>query len=106
MDATARMARVPLAAALLCIVAGNLWADTLRGTLRSVDPRSRRVVVTDADGDDNPMAVARTARVTLNGKPATLADLRRGDRVVVAFSEDPNGNAIATAIAASRTQGG
>lgn len=103
-----RIARAagPLAFGLAALVATTCLADTLRGTLRSVEPRSRRIVVTDADGDDNHLVVARTARVSLNGRPAALSDLRRGDRVVVAFTEDPNGNAIATAVAATRAQGG
>ena len=96
----------PLVVGLLALASTTCLADTLRGTLRSVEPRTRRIVVTDADGDDNHLVVARTARVTLDGRPAALSDLRRGDRVVVAFSEDPNGNAIATAVAATRAQGG
>ncbi len=96
----------PLVVGLLALAATTCLADTLRGTLRSVDPRTRRIVVTDSDGDDNHLVVARTARVTVNGRPAVLSDLRRGDRVVVAFTEDPNGNAIATAVAATHTQGG
>ena len=86
-------------------LAAPCLAETLRGTLRSVDAQQRRIVVTDKDGDDNPLAVAATAVVTLNGKRAALADLRPGDRVVVAFSEDPNGTATATAIEASRKAG-
>ena len=100
------IARLALAALLAWVVAATSLADTLRGTVRSVDPRTRRLVVTDADGDDNHLVVARTARITIDGAVAELSDLRRGDKVVVAFTEDPNGNAIATAIAATRRQGG
>lgn len=78
-------------------------AGTLRGTLRSVDSEQRRIVVTDRDGDDSHMSVARTAAITLNGRRAALADLRAGDRVVVTFSEDPAGGATASAIEATRT---
>ncbi|HUT36567.1 MAG TPA: hypothetical protein VNE39_23970 [Planctomycetota bacterium] len=99
------MGRVmPRAAGLLgvLLVALPCLADTLRGTLRSVDAEQRRLVVTDKDGDDNPLVVARTASIVLNGKKATLEELRAGDRVVVTFSEDPGGTATATAIEALR----
>jgi len=80
-------------------------ADTLRGTLRQVAPRTRRIVVTDSDGDDNHLRVAVNARVTLNGRAAKLADLQPGDQVVVVFSEDAEGAATASAIEAKRTSG-
>ncbi|MBM4031658.1 MAG: hypothetical protein FJ291_07715 [Planctomycetes bacterium] len=95
------------AVALLCwvLLAAPCLADTLRGTLRSVDATGRRIVVTDKDGDDNPFVVAQTASISLNGKRATLGDLRRGDRVVVTFAEDPGGTATASAIEATRKPG-
>jgi hypothetical protein len=95
------------AAALLCwvLLAAPCLADTLRGTLRSVDATGRRIVVTDKDGDDNPFVVAAAASINLNGKRATLADLRRGDRVVVTFAEDPGGKATVTALEATRKPG-
>ena len=77
-------------------------AETLRGTLRSVDARAQRIIVTDAEGDDNPLAVTQATRIVLNGRPARLADLRPGDQVVVAFREDPEGRATATSIVATR----
>ena len=83
-------------AALPCL------ADTLRGTIRSVSPRERRLVVQDADGDDNHLRVARTARIVLNGKAAALDDLQPGDRVVVTFAEGSKGAATASAITARR----
>ncbi len=92
------------AAALACgvLLAAPCLADILRGTLRSVDAVQRQIVVTDKDGDDSHLSVARAATVTLNGRRAGLGELRAGDRVVVTFSEGPGGTAVASAIEASR----
>ena len=86
------------------LMAQPCLAETLRGTLRSVEAEQRRIVVVDSDGDDNHLAVSRTARVSLNGQRAQLSDLKAGDRVVVAFSEDPQGKAIASAVEATRKE--
>jgi len=86
---------------LCCLLAGQAaFADILRGALRSTDSRSRQIVVTDKDRDDNRFYVTASARITLNGRRATLAGLRAGDRVVVTFHEDARGRATATGIAA------
>ena len=98
----ARWAATCVAIGLL--LEGLALADTLRGTLRSVDARTRRIVVTDRDGDDNRLNVAPAARITLNGKEATLDSLRPGDRVIVTFQESPDGQANAVAIAATRSK--
>ena len=100
-----RGSRLTVAAAALLaglLVAVPCLADTLRGALRSVDAEQRRIVVTDKDGDDNHLAVARTASITLNGKRAGIEELRAGDRVVVTFSEGPGGAATASAVEATR----
>jgi len=97
--------RLRLGAAALAgwvLLALPCYADTLRGTLRSVDSEHRRIVVVDRDGDDNHLAVARDARVSLNGKRVQLAELKAKDRVAVTFSEDSRGNATATAVEATR----
>jgi|GEM_PF-2076583 len=107
MDKTLSSRDAACAAAFLLgsLVALPGLADTLRGTLRAVDAEQWRIVVTDKDGDDNHLAVARTAAISLNGRRASLGELQPGDRVVVTFSEDPNGAATATAIAATRKSG-
>ncbi len=101
-EAKRRRLLVALATVGWVLMATPCLADTLRGTLRSIDPAQRRIVVTDKDGDDNRFVIARTAAVTLNGKRAGLDDLRAGDRVVVTFTEDPGGTAVATAVEATR----
>jgi hypothetical protein len=86
-----------------CLLVGHAaFADTLRGVVRSVNAKARQMVVADRDGDDNRFAVPSTARIVLNGKRATVADLRAGDQVVVGFHEDARGRATATSIAATR----
>jgi len=91
------------AVAMGCLLAaGQALAGTLRGVVRSVDTKEQRIVVVDADGDDNPLRVAPTAQITLNGRPAKLADLQPGDRVVATFRDDAEGHATASAIAATR----
>ncbi len=92
-----------LTVALCCLLAARAArADILRGVVRSVDARSRQILVTDTDRDDNRFTVTAKARITLNGRKASLADLRAGDRAVVTFHEDARGRAVATGIAAIR----
>ena len=98
-----RLARLGLAAALCGLLASQAaLGDVLRGVLRSADARSRQIVVTDSDQDDNRFTVTATARVVLNGRRASLGDLRPADRVVVTFHEDGRGRALATGITAAR----
>ena len=59
-------------------------------------------MVTDKDRDDNRFDVATSARITLNGRRATLAGLPAGDHAVVTFQEDARGRATATGTAAVR----
>ena len=95
--------RLWLVALVACLVLGRAAvADMLRGVLRSADPRTRQIVVTDRDRDHNRFTVAAAARITLNGRRATLADLRVGDQVVVTFHEDAQGRGTATGVAAVR----
>ncbi len=98
-----RFARLGLAAALCGLLASQAaLGDVLRGVLRSAAARSRQIVVTDSDQDDNRFTVTATARVVLNGRRASLGDLRPADRVVVTFHEDGRGRALATGITAAR----
>jgi len=88
----------------ILLLGSQALAETLRGILRSVDARAQRIVVTDAEGDENPLAVTQATRITLNGRPARLADLRPGDQVLVSFREEPDGRATATSVAATRAR--
>ncbi len=50
--------------------------------LISIDLPSNKITVSDPSGDDiRTLAVMQVTKVTLNGQPAKLSDLRKGMRV-------------------------
>lgn len=72
-------APVPVAPpALAPITASAAWSGTT--TVASVEPESRRVVLIER-GAQKRLIVRRDATVTVNGKLATLADLKPGQTV-------------------------
>jgi len=56
-------------------------AGTHEGTV--VKAGEGKLVMTDKDGKEHSHAVAAAAKVTLGGKEAKLADLKKGDKVKV-----------------------
>jgi len=48
-------------------------------------------MVKSRDGDSRGFRVTRETRIERNRKPATLADCRPGDRIVVRFDPDDEG---------------
>ncbi|MBM4034478.1 MAG: FecR domain-containing protein [Planctomycetes bacterium] len=68
------------------------------GTLKSVDAKARTIVLTVGEGDEArglPMRVCPRAVIRLNGKDATLADVRHGAKVRVVFNKAKNEERIA-----------
>jgi hypothetical protein len=91
-----------LAVALTALVSNSaLAADkTHEGTV--VSAAEGKLVMTDKEGkNEHTHMVAAATKVTLDGKDAKLADLKRGDGVKVTM--DPEGNVVA--IAATRVKG-
>jgi ABC-type Fe3+-hydroxamate transport system substrate-binding protein len=84
---------------VLTLVAGYTQAadKTQDGLIVSV--AEGKLVMTDAQGkNEQTHAIGPTAKISLNGKEAKLADLKKGDKVKVTASEDGK----VTAVAATR----
>ena len=81
---------------VLALVAGFTQAadKTHDGLIVSV--AEGKLVMTDAAGqNEHTHAIGPTAKITLNGKEAKLADLKKGDKVKVTASEDGKVSAVA-----------
>jgi formylmethanofuran dehydrogenase subunit D len=81
---------------VLTLVAGFTQAadKTHDGLIVSV--AEGKLVMSDADGkNEHTHAIGLTAKITLNGKEAKLADLKKGDKVKVTASEDGKVSAVA-----------
>ncbi len=65
-------------------------AVTLEGTIRRIDAPKSTVVLTGTDGKEVNVAVNPGAKVTLDGKLVTLANLRVGQRAKVNHYELPS----------------
>lgn len=76
------------------------WAEdakTHEGII--VSASADTLTMTDNEGkNEHKHMVATTAKVTLNGQPAKLADLKKGQFVKVTTAKDANGKEHATAI--------
>ncbi len=83
--------------AMLGLVASAAWAHcgkcgpkptvtTITGAVKSVDATARSLVLTTGEGDsakDVTLKVCPKAKIVVNGKTATLADLKAGVKVQV-----------------------
>lgn len=84
--------------ALACLlIVPALAATTIMGNIESVDKGSISVKATD--GEIQTFKVEASARITLDGKRATLDDLKTGDSVMVTTKKSNDG-VIAVAIVA------
>ena len=85
---TRRSLFVALAALALTVWVGNVAvaADTHEGTVVSVS--EGKLVMTDKDGTEHSHDVGPTAIVTVDGKDAKLADLKKGDKITVTMGAD------------------
>ena len=84
---------------VLSLVAGFAQAadKTHDGLIVSV--AEGKLVMSDADGkNEHTHNIGPTSKITLNGKEAKLADLKKGDKVKVTAGEDGK----VTAVAATR----
>ena len=86
---------------MLALVAGySRAADKIHdGTVVSV--AEGKLVMADKDGkNEHTHSIGPTAKITLDGKEAKLADLKKGDTVKVTAGDDGK----VTAVAASRAR--
>jgi hypothetical protein len=77
----------------LFLSAPAMACHTDDGYLSAVDTEKKQVVVAKGDKTRTFTAADKTA-VTVNGKAATLTDLKAGDKVVVDFESDTDVVAI------------
>jgi len=64
------------------------------------DKADGKLVMTDKDGkNEHTHAIASTVKITLNGKAAKLAELKKGDAITVTQDDDKK----VTAVAAKRS---
>ncbi|MGH7201071.1 MAG: serine/threonine protein kinase, partial [Planctomycetaceae bacterium] len=78
-----------------------------QGRITGIDPRTRQITVAIEEGDrreELPLRVTDRTRITINGKPAGLRDLKVEDAVGVRHVADPSENSgrVTDAIAARR----
>lgn len=72
-------------ALILCLTAPALACHTIDdGYLSQVNTQNKQVTVTKGDAKHTFTAADKTV-VTVNGKAATLADLKAGDKVTVDY---------------------
>jgi len=74
------MLAVVLALGLMATGATAQESEKCTGAVKAVDCTAKKITVTAA-GKDMTCTVADDAKITLNGKPAKLADLKAGDSV-------------------------
>lgn len=90
-----------LVVACLLVLAQPSWAaddKTHDGLVVSV--AEGKLVMTDKDGkNEHSHAIGATSKITLDGKAAKLADLKKGDAVKVTVGQDGK----VTAVAATRS---
>src|SRR5688572_5430486 len=77
---------------LLCLLAQATAADRrIEGTVKAVDASKSTITLTtgpEGATKDETLDVVKKARITSNGQPASLADLRRGQKGVATFNQD------------------
>jgi Cu/Ag efflux protein CusF len=68
-------------------LAASLTQKTVSGEVVSVDSAKKEVVIKDGAGNEAPIVVSESTKLTKGGKPATLADLKAGEKVTVELDE-------------------
>lgn len=83
---------LPTTIALFLMASLAIAADRrIEGTVKAVDAEKSTVIITTWSGataKDETLDVVKKAKVTINGQPATLKDVRRGQKAVAIFNAD------------------
>ena len=61
-------------------------ASTVVGTIAKVSSTDNTITVTDKDGKDHALTMAKDAKITCDGKDCKLADLAKGTAVTVTLN--------------------
>lgn len=92
-----RWTMMSLIVCVLAIATPALARQTLSGHIDSVSTGS--ITVKATDGETQTYTVDSSARITLDGKRATIDDLKTGDTVMIT-TEKKNDSTVAVSIAA------
>ncbi len=63
-------------------------ASTVAGTVSTISAADLTITVTDKNGKDHPLTVAKDAKIQCDGKDCKLADLAKGTMVTVTLNPD------------------
>jgi uncharacterized surface anchored protein len=85
---------------VLCLSV-SAYAGDAKGKLKSVEAAKNQFVLTDANGKDWTITVAKDAKIVINDKEAKLADLKNGEELDVTY-EKKGDELMASAVRATR----
>ncbi len=71
-------------------------ASTVAGTVSTISANDLKITVTDKDGKDHELTVAKDAKIQCDGKECKLDDLKKGTMVTVTLN--PNHKDVASEI--------
>jgi protein involved in polysaccharide export with SLBB domain len=77
------------------------FAADAKGKVKSVEAAKQQFVLTDSNGKDWTITLAKEAKVLINDKESKLADLKNGEEVDVTY-EKKGDDLMASAIRATR----
>lgn len=78
---------VPLALVVIAALATPLWAAVFGGTLKTVNPKAKSIVIEPKSGGTKTFSVPDSAEVQIDGKKSTLDKLGPGQTVSVTTSK-------------------
>jgi hypothetical protein len=82
-------------------IGATIAAEPETHTGKVVSAGDGKLVMTDADGtNEHTHAITDTCKITLDGQPAKLEDLKEGNAVTVT-TEEQDGKDVVTAVAAT-----
>jgi Cu/Ag efflux protein CusF len=90
-----------LAVVFLLGLSVTAFAADAKGKVKSVEADKKQFVLTDTNGKDWPMTLAKDAKVLINDKEAKLADLKNGEEIEVTY-EKKGDDLMASAIKLTR----
>src|SRR5688500_3631479 len=90
-----------LVVGLLATFAASVLASEFKGRVAGVHPEKSELVVTEAVKNWT-FRVTPQSQISINGRSATLAELRAGDDVVVMYTREDKDKMTATSIQCMR----
>jgi hypothetical protein len=77
------------------------YAGDAKGKIKSVEADKKQFVLTDGNGKDWTLTLAKDAKVIINDKEATLADIKKGEEAEVTYDKKGD-DLMASAIRVTR----